>query len=186
VYFFDVDAGLAAACAQALAQDCSAVSDRRADNWDDWIDAFADFCREQAEDPRVFERLVARTAAADLLQQTSLGQQAHSQVAPGQDGGANTHAASAAATDLDSLLALQGRDFVAHAYATLLRRPADNAGLEFYAGQLRDGIDKLDVLRSLSISPEGRARDVHLPGLEASLAARGSFAARLVKRVFGS
>ncbi len=184
VYLFDVDAGLAAACAQALAHDSSVASDRRSDCWDSWLDAFACFCREQAADPRVFERLVARTAAADRLLQASSGPPADSGV-PGQAGDADTHAASAAATDLNSLLALQGRDFVAHAYATLLCRPADNAGIEFYAGQLRDGTDKLDVLRSLSISPEGRARGVTLPGLDAKLAARGSLVARIVNRVFG-
>jgi len=185
VYLFEVDAGLAAACALALTRDSSVASDRRADDWDGWIDAFAGFCRERAADRRVFERLVGRTAAADRLRQAASGPSADRQVAPIPAGGTDTHAASAAVADLDSLLALQGRDFVARAYATLLCRPADNAGLEFYAGQLRDGTDKLDVLRSLSISPEGRARDVRLPGLDARLAARGSFAARIVKRVFG-
>jgi hypothetical protein len=68
--------------------------------------------------------------------------------------------------DLPSLLALDGKAFVEHAYATLLCRPVDDAGLSAYLSQLELGAHKVDLLHALATSSEGRLRDVKLPGLD--------------------
>jgi hypothetical protein len=155
------------------------ASDLRTEDWDSWIDAFATFCQAQASDPRVFARLVGRTTSADHLKPTIAGLAAKGSPPDALAGKGET-------MDIETMLALQGRDFVAHAYATLLRRPADSAGLEFYLGQLRDGVDKLEVLRALATSAEGRARYVELPGLEERIASRGSALRRVLRRWRGT
>jgi GT2 family glycosyltransferase len=188
VRLFDSNAEIVQACAEALALDSSSANDGRTYDWEAWMDEFASFCVSCAADHRVFEHLVSRCAASTSTVDSAPRPISVPDRADGIQlgfGEASFDHQIATQTDLATLLALDGRTFVAHAYATLLCRPADSAGLEFYAGQLRDGIEKLEVLRSLSISPEGRARDVRLPGLEQQISARGNAAVRLFKRLMG-
>lgn len=72
---------------------------------------------------------------------------------------------------VDELLALEGARFVATAYATLLGRAPDAAGLETYLRHLCEGITKAEILRSMAASEEGRRVGATLPGL-AELVAR--------------
>lgn len=66
---------------------------------------------------------------------------------------------------IDALLRLEGRQFVEHAYRSVLRRDADTAGLEHYLSALMEHGDKRAILRALVSSDEARERgiDVHLP-----------------------
>jgi hypothetical protein len=51
---------------------------------------------------------------------------------------------------------LDGEAFVRQAYQRLLGRPADAAGLQSYAAQLRSGMSKAQLIAELENSPEGR------------------------------
>jgi hypothetical protein len=93
---------------------------------------------------------------------------------------------SAKALDLRTLLALDGRRFVEHAYATLLCRPVDEAGMQGYISQLELGVHKVDILMALANSPEGRLREVNLLGLDQMGARRRRTLMPLLKRIFGA
>lgn len=73
------------------------------------------------------------------------------------------------APTLDSLLALQGRDFVKCAFLTLLGREPDPEGMEYYAGRLRAGVAGVHLLGQIAASREAREKGVRLEGLEAAL-----------------
>lgn len=188
VFLFDDDSGLVSACRQALQVTGSRVTDDRAGSWDDWSDGLADFCVSLAERDDVFERLVARITAGDLLRRARRGDElgARASTSPpvlSPDDPASF--SNARATDLPTLLALEGRSFVEHAYATLLLRPADEGGLRTYVDELNGGANKVDILEALALSPEGRARDVKLAGLDEALADRRRHRRPLLRRMFG-
>jgi len=85
------------------------------------------------------------------------------------------------------LMALEGSDFVEHAYATLLLRPADPSGLKFYINELKTGLGKADILKALRTSAEGRSRDVRLEGLDDVISqARGRRRKPFLKRLRGA
>lgn len=84
------------------------------------------------------------------------------------------------ANDVRSLLVLNDVQFVATAYLTLLRRPADSDGLVHYTSRLRAGHAKLDVLDLLARSREGRHKGVVLPGLRKALSRHRLLQAPLV------
>jgi len=75
-----------------------------------------------------------------------------------------------AAVSADDLLSRPDAEFVACAYLTLLRRPADPEGFLHYLLQLRSDGDKFAVVHALCTSEEGRLRRPNLPGLRATLA----------------
>jgi hypothetical protein len=87
--------------------------------------------------------------------------------------------------DLESLLQMDGREFVEHAYATLLGRAADEIGLKEYCGHLARGAHKVDLLQALSRSPEGRARKVRLAGLDEAAAELRRPRRPFYKRIIG-
>ncbi len=70
-----------------------------------------------------------------------------------------------AALSLPELLALDDAAFVDAAYHTLLRRPADPAGVQLLTGQLAAGASKVILLGRLRRSAEGRTAGQRLPGL---------------------
>lgn len=69
----------------------------------------------------------------------------------------------------DQLMAVDGEAFVRMAYRKLLLREADEGGVQTYLKALGTGRSKAAVIYSLSISPEGRAADANLIGLDALL-----------------
>lgn len=71
---------------------------------------------------------------------------------------------------LGALLALDDAEFVASVYLSLLRRPADADGLLHYTRKLRAGHTKLEVLRLVLASREGRNKGAHLSGLSRAMA----------------
>src|SRR5262245_43064131 len=64
------------------------------------------------------------------------------------------------------LLGFHDEAFVRNAYEAVLRREPDDAGLAQYLQNLRSGrYSKIDILRSLRYSPEGRRANVTIHGL---------------------
>ena len=78
-------------------------------------------------------------------------------------------AAPGAAKDLDGLLRRQDSEFVRCAYLTLLKRPPDPSGFDYYLGRLRDGSPKLEILHEIRHSLEARAAAVDVPGLRRAI-----------------
>lgn len=66
---------------------------------------------------------------------------------------------------LEQLLALDNTGFVRAAYWAVLGRPADESGLKHYCQALGESVPRLQVLRELAGSPEGRAAKRTLRGL---------------------
>jgi GT2 family glycosyltransferase len=184
VTLFDHDGAIDGAFEAALAADTSNADDGQMAGWAEWADAFADFCREMTSHKGVFERLALRLAAVDAVADR-LGSAPHASSAAPGDGRQRAAADAAKPVDLDTLMAMEPQAFVRHAYATLLGRPADETGFAFYLGQLRDGVDRLEILRSFSVSPEGRARDARLAGLAERLAERSRPSTRIIRRLLG-
>ena len=73
---------------------------------------------------------------------------------------------------LGQLLALGDQDFLRKAYLTVLGRPADEEGLRHYAQRLAAGASRLQVLRELRRSPEGRRAGRPVPLLPAEVRGR--------------
>ena len=70
---------------------------------------------------------------------------------------------------LSQILSARDAHFVDLAYKAILHRAPDVGGLEHYVGQLRTGVDKLDILATLKRSPEGIERNAKIIGLDLSL-----------------
>lgn len=69
------------------------------------------------------------------------------------------------ALSADELLELDDGSFIDCAYKTLLRRSPDPGGFDAYLQRLRAGRSKLGIVQDLSMSAEGRAQKVIVPGL---------------------
>ncbi len=67
---------------------------------------------------------------------------------------------------LNDLLAFHDQAFIRNAYKVILQREPDDAGFAQYLKDLRSGrYSKIDILRSLKFSPEGRNANVKIDGL---------------------
>jgi GT2 family glycosyltransferase len=189
VFQFDHDAGLLQVFALALRASESRAKDSRGNTWDDWADGLTDFCLSLAARDDVFRRLAGRIGAGDRLRRGARGdallREAHHPL-PDQPAATLAAPSDAKAIELDSLLALDGRDFVEHAYATLLRRPADDGGLRAYLTQLEQGTPKIEILQTLADSAEGLSRDVKLRGLDVMTLAHRNPRRPLLRRIFGT
>jgi GT2 family glycosyltransferase len=183
VELFDHDPELTGAVTRALAAGRSQVQSERGPGWDDWADGLGQLCLQAAEAPDLFPRLVRRLKQGDLLRQARAL----------REGGAQTRTSDAilspalappspAATDLASLMSLEGSRFVQAAYRALLLREADEPGLAFYSAELEAGREKLEILETLCKSGEGRARGVELAGLAEMLSARNRASRPLLHR----
>jgi GT2 family glycosyltransferase len=160
VELFDTDPELPVALKKALAAKESSVEEARTVNWEEWADCTAEFALQLAESSDAFEKLVERISASDMLRAKLVADASVSDATrpPAVD------VPAPAPLGLDALLALEGRSFLEHAYSTLLRRPIDEGGMDFYLSELNNGTEKLQILHALSISPEGRERGVELEG----------------------
>lgn len=183
VFLFDDNKSLIPTCMQALTCSKSSANYDRALSWDDWADGLTDFCLSMVSRDDLFDRLVGRIAAGDRLRRAIRGDDLGRCKA---DGATKLQLSDAKPTDLHSLLALDGAEFVEHAYATLLCRPVDGDGLKAYMDQMAMGLHKLDILDALSKSPEGRQRDVVLPGLQTLMLEHRKSQKSLIKRIFGN
>ena len=183
VFLFDDDEGLVAACQQALRAGVSSASDARTQDWDAWADELAEFCLSMTTRGDIFPRLVRRIAAGDRLRRTAVAERQPTPVPPPAPPA--TVAGEARSTDLASLLALDGRTFVEHAYMTLLQRAADPSGLDFYLAELQRGVHKAVILDTLSRSAEGREREARLEGLDEALSSLPRPRRPLLRRLLG-
>jgi GT2 family glycosyltransferase/glycosyltransferase involved in cell wall biosynthesis len=183
VFLFDHNADLVQACGLALHAGRSAARDTRTHTWDDWTKDLADFCFEVAAQDDVFDRLTARIAAGNLMRRARRGDASAPASAVADVSSPTGHGI---ALELDELIALDGTEFVQHAYATLLLRQADQGGLDGYVADLASGVSKAKVLETLSKSPEGRQRGVQLAGLDELLTQEKPVKrAPLYRRLFG-
>ena len=67
---------------------------------------------------------------------------------------------------LSDLLGFHDEAFISNAYKIILKREPDDAGFAQYLKHLRSGrYSKIDILRSLRFSPEGRHANVQIDGL---------------------
>jgi hypothetical protein len=188
VFLFDHNGHLLEACALALETSVSRARDDRGTSWDDWGDGLTEFCLSLTTRNDIFKRLVGRITAGERLRRAARGDELAEDPysMPRCDAPAPKMPSSAKAVDLDCLLAMEGRAFVEHAYATLLRRPVDEGGLQTYLSQLEMGAHKVDLLASLASSPEGRLRDVKLPKLDQAVAQVRKARVPLLKRIFAA
>ena len=185
VFLFDHTSELVQACRQALNTTISEATDVRGKSWDEWSDGLTDFCLSLALRDDVFTRLVDRLTAGDRLRRATAFDAIENQRRSVNDEKMIPTALSdAKAVDLQSLLALEGKAFVEHAYATLLCRPVDAAGLSAYSEQLEIGAHKLDLLQALSNSAEGRERDIRLIGLDEMVEKRKRSRLPWLSRIF--
>ncbi|GAC1609327.1 MAG: hypothetical protein NVS3B3_15680 [Aquirhabdus sp.] len=74
-----------------------------------------------------------------------------------------------AASSIEELLAYHDLQFVCCAYQTILGRAPDPDGQRYYLGRMRTGIAKIQLLKQLRYSPEGRAYACALPGLDVQI-----------------
>lgn len=71
------------------------------------------------------------------------------------------------------LLRFHGVDFVRNAYLALLLREPDESGMAHYMEALASGyFNKIDILESLRVSPEGRRNNVRVDGLALPVAVK--------------
>lgn len=71
-----------------------------------------------------------------------------------------------AITHVDQLLAFHDISFVEVAYATILGRPADSEGKQFYSMRLRSGVSKSHIICELAESDEAKKYASGLAGLQ--------------------
>ena len=73
------------------------------------------------------------------------------------------------ARNLGELLALSGEQFLGACYVTLLGREPDSGGLQHYRERLDLGVDRLEIIRVLVTSAEGRNYSAKIHGLAETL-----------------
>ena len=75
----------------------------------------------------------------------------------------------AVAQSVQQVLAFDDQSFVYCAYRTLLKRDPDDVGMTYYLGRLRGGENKMQLLKELHSSAEGRRAGATVAGLEAAI-----------------
>ena len=73
------------------------------------------------------------------------------------------------ANNLAELLQDHEIQFVVRTYRTLLKRPPDSQGLQYYLTRLLNGSPKIQILSEISESEEARGLGVRLPGLASAI-----------------
>jgi GT2 family glycosyltransferase len=163
VFLFDNNSQLLRACREALESSASKARDSRTHGWDHWADGVAAFASRLAARANVYACLAGRVSGNDFLRKAAL---ANTNSSATELSNHLERPNSATAVDLPTLLKMDGEDFVTHAYATILRRPADKGGVRTYCDELARGTSKLEVLRTLTQSPEGRSANATSTGIE--------------------
>jgi hypothetical protein len=85
---------------------------------------------------------------------------------------------------VNDLLRLNGASFVEAAYSTILKRQADQSGLDHFMNRLASGDGKEAILVALAKSSEARGSRIDLVGLPALIKKRGRSPWRRVLRFF--
>ena len=176
LFLFDDNSGLIEACNNALNSAQSHASYDRALSWDDWADGVTEFCLSLVDSNDIFDRLVRRIAAGDRIRRAWRGDALRRDAAATQK--------FPKAVDLHTLLALDGKEFIEHAYATLLHRSADPKGLASYLKHMTKGLHKLEILSALALSAEGREIGVALPGMDEMVTKFHKSRRSVIQRIF--
>jgi len=172
VFLYRDDANIVSALKLAMNERASQVDDDGAESWDDWVDGFAKFCLKLLAQDDLFERVVRRIQAGDMLRKADMFeriqttspavQPATTQVAspvaePASTGITDAHGRRwLPAGHVKELLHFDGEEFINRAYVTLFRRLPDSEGLVHYLMELRSGVSKLEIVSRLRKSTEGR------------------------------
>jgi GT2 family glycosyltransferase len=173
VFLYRDDANIVSALKSAMKERASHVNDDGAESWDGWVDGFAKFCLKLLAQDDLFERVVRRIQAGDMLRQSDMFERLQTaspavQPATMQDTSPATEPANTStitdahgrrwlpAGHVKELLHFDGEEFVNRAYVTLFRRLPDSDGLVHYLTELRSGVSKLDIVSRLRKSTEGR------------------------------
>ena len=183
VFLFDNNTALVPACCEALKSATSNAGDGRTHDWEHWAHGVVAYASQLAASADVFAWLSKRVHRDDLLRKAALANT--NVLANSPHGQQPQRERFFKPVDLLRLLAMDGEAFVEYAYATLLRRPADGAGLQNYVAELDSGRSKSDVLRALAESAEGRAKAVHVEGLTQLLAVATKPQGKPRKSIFG-
>lgn len=85
------------------------------------------------------------------------------------NGGFRTLTYDIPVTSVPQLLALHDRNFIHQAYWSVLGRAADPSGETYYLARLRSGAHKLQILKQLRRSAEGRAFVPGVAGLDRAI-----------------
>ena len=180
VLLYRDDTDIVAALKRAMNERHSQVNDEGAHTWGEWVDGFAEYCLQLLEEKDLFERVVRRIQAGDLLRKAEIHDRLQT-VSPVPQAAATDNVAAAANTKVKTitdaqgrswlparhvkeLLDLNGEEFVYGAYITLFRRLPDSDGLVNYLSELQSGISKLDIVSRLRESSEGRKYASSLSG----------------------
>lgn len=181
VHLYANDRQVVGAFRLALNERASRVEDDGAAAWGDWVDGFATFCQTLLTQDDIFQRIVRRMQACDLLGRAALSiPQPTSAAGPVKANADIRVGAKRPVTDLhgrqwlpvhrlQELLRLEGEEFVYSAYVTILNRLPDPGGLVNYLGELQSGIGKLEIVVRLRNSPEGRKASSPLRGYRSAL-----------------
>lgn len=181
VFLYADDSELIRALQSAMNASESRVNDDGAESWEQWVDGFLGFCKEVLVGGDVFDRLVGRIHAGDLLRQADayadmqsrpfrtsdgkpLGQEGAEGLSKGDGIVDGQGRLWKPAKSVDDLLSLNGAEFVCGAYVTLFKRLPDSDGLENYLTELRSGVTKLEIIFRLKRSMEGRRVNSSLKG----------------------
>lgn len=170
VFLYRDDATIVSVLKLAMNEHASQVNDDGAESWDDWVDGFAKFCLKLLAQDDLFERLVRRMQAGDMLRKSDMFERLLTTLQPVTTQGASSVADNANASTITDahgrnwlpaghvkeLLHLDGEEFVNRAYVTLFRRLPDADGLVNYLTELRSGVSKLEIVSRLRKSSEGR------------------------------
>jgi GT2 family glycosyltransferase len=172
VFLYCDDANIVSALKSAMNERASQVNDGGTASWDDWVDGFAKFCLNLLAQDDLFERVVRRIQAGDMLRKADMFERMQTSSPAVQP--ATTQVASPAepastgtitdahgrrwlpARHVKELLHFDGEEFINRAYVTLFRRLPDSDGLVHYLTELRSGVSKLEIVSRLRKSTEGR------------------------------
>jgi GT2 family glycosyltransferase len=181
VFLYRNDAEIVHALKIAMSERQSRVDDQGARTWDDWVDGFAKYCQQLVEQDDLFERVVRRIQAGDLLRKAEMFDRLRA-LSPQPAAAAISHPAEnieagkimdsqgrwwLAARHVKELLDLDGEEFIYGAYVTFFKRLPDSDGLVNYLTELRSGVSKLEIVAKLRQSSEGKKYARSLSGYRA-------------------
>jgi len=164
----------------------SKVDDTHAGDWKKWTSGFMSFCDELIQSKDIYARTVERLHAGnnlreffqlrDMLNSAQSGQstlpiavnipsQQVTQVSPVQQAAPSKSDEKSIKT-VDDLMSLNDGDFVKTAYQKILLRECDNEGFLFYLNKIKNGHSKIEIIRDMKNSPEGKSANSKFTGLE--------------------
>jgi GT2 family glycosyltransferase len=183
VFLYNNDLEVQNALRSAMKTSQSIVNDHDTIGWNEWADGLLEYLKSLMNESDLFSRACNRLYASDQSRRAEQNLQlamTHHHI----PAGLVTQMKSA--DDLDTLLKLEGIQFVERAYLAILNRLPDPVGLNHHMILLRQGTPKLQILLGLQDSPEGKATNTELSGLrEAVLRSKKSINAML-KNIFSS